>query len=154
MFFHRLLHTSPVMSKIVAGKYKVTLDQSKPLTYEMAVQPDHIGIHKSFNSFNTGQLEDSLGYKKWQEKGGTLLSYKLFMEDLFIRKYNKSSLHFLTLTLVPTAQVYEGHMDSNVSQRDYRQATTQHDQVRCNTLDIPWFGCMSSFDDLQGCCPD
>ena len=88
MFFHRLLHTSPVMSKIVAGKYKVTLDQSKPLTYEMAVQPDHIGIHKSFNSFNTGQLEDSLGYKKWQEKGGTLLSHKLFMEDLFIRKYN------------------------------------------------------------------
>ena len=49
----RLLHTSPVMSKIVAGKYKVTLDKSKPLTYEMAVQPDHIGIHKSFNSFNT-----------------------------------------------------------------------------------------------------
>ena len=82
----RLLHTSPVMSKIVAGKYKVTLDKSKPLTYEMAVQPDHIGIHKSFNSFNTGQLEDTLGYKKWTEKGGTVLSYKLFMEDLFIRK--------------------------------------------------------------------
>ena len=54
----------------------------------MAVKPEQIGIHKSFNSFNTGQLEDSLGYKKWQEKGGTLLSYKLFMEDLFIRKYN------------------------------------------------------------------
>ena len=80
------MHTSPVMSKIVAGKYKVTLDKSKPLTYEMAVQPDHIGIHKSFNSFNTGQLEDTLGYKKWTEKGGTVLSYKLFMEDLFIRK--------------------------------------------------------------------
>jgi len=79
------------MSKIVAGKYKVTLDKSKPLTYEMAVQPDHIGIHKSFNSFNTGQLEDSLGYKKWHEKGGTLLSHKLFMEDLFIRKFMKGT---------------------------------------------------------------
>jgi len=79
------------MSKIVAGKYKVTLDKSKPLTYEMAVQPDHIGIHKSFNSFNTGQLEDTLGYKKWTEKGGTVLSYKLFMEDLFIRKFLKGT---------------------------------------------------------------
>ena len=93
----RLLHTTPVMSKIVAGKYKVTLDKSKPLTYEMAVQPDHIGIHKSFNSFNTGQLEDSLGYKKWHEKGGTLLSHKLFMEDLFIRKYDVVPFSMLTL---------------------------------------------------------
>ena len=74
MFFHRLLHTSPVMSKIVAGKYKVTLDQSKPLTYEMAVQPDHIGIHKSFNSFNTGQLEDTYGEDKEKTRGGATLS--------------------------------------------------------------------------------
>ena len=100
------------MSKIVAGKYKVTLDKSKPLTYEMAVQPDHIGIHKSFKYFNTGQLEDSLGYKKWHEKGGTLLSHKLFMEDLFIRKYD--FVPFSMLTLV--SQVHEGNMDSNVYQ--------------------------------------
>ena len=97
VFIPRLLHTTPVMSKIVAGKYKVTLDKSKPLTYEMAVQPDHIGIHKSFNSFNTGQLEDTLGYKKWHEKGGTLLSHKLFMEDLFIRKYNSVTFSILKL---------------------------------------------------------
>ena len=118
MYLPRLLHTSPVMSKIVAGKYKVTLDKSKPLTYEMAVQPDHIGIHKSFNSFNTGQLEDSLGYKKWHEKGGTLLSHKLFMEDLFIRKYLPRIIYLFTkLTLV--SQVHEGYMDADVHQRDY-----------------------------------
>ncbi len=35
---------------------QVTLDQSKPLTYEMAVKPEKIGIHKSFNSFNTGTV--------------------------------------------------------------------------------------------------
>ena len=88
---HRALHTSQALAKIVAGKYKVTLDGSKPLTYEMAIQPDHIGIHKSFNSLNTGQLEDTYGYKKWQEKGGTLLSYKLFIEDMFIRKFLKGT---------------------------------------------------------------
>ena len=70
---------------------QVTLDKSKPLTYEMSIQPDHIGIHKSFNSFNTGQLEGTYGYEKWFEKGGTLLSYKLFMEDMFIRKFLKGT---------------------------------------------------------------
>jgi sterol desaturase/sphingolipid hydroxylase (fatty acid hydroxylase superfamily) len=36
-----------------------------------------------------GQLEDTFGYKKWGEKGGTLLSHKLFIEDMFIRKFLK-----------------------------------------------------------------
>ncbi len=46
-----------------------------------------------------GQLEDTFGYKKWGEKGGTLLSHKLFIEDMFIRKFLKvkrfSSRNFL-----------------------------------------------------------
>lgn len=83
----RGFHLSASHCKIVAGRYKVTLDQSKPLTYEMAIKPEQIGIHKSFNSFNTGQLEDTFGYKRWGEKGGTLLSHKLFIEDMFIRKF-------------------------------------------------------------------
>jgi small subunit ribosomal protein S24 len=57
----------------------------------MAMIPEKIGTHKSFNSFNTGQLEGMLGWKKSLERGGTLLSYKLFIEDLFIRKFMKGT---------------------------------------------------------------
>ena len=74
----------------------------------MAVSPLKIGIHKSFNSFNTGQLEDTFGVEKWEEKGGVnlsndcfqvfsvivfcvLLGYKMFIEDMFIRKFMKGT---------------------------------------------------------------
>ena len=52
----------------------MTLDRSKPLTYEMAVKPEQIGTHKSFNSFNTGQLEDTYGLDKEEVRGGPTLS--------------------------------------------------------------------------------
>ena len=52
----------------------MTLDKSKPLTYEMAVRPEEIGVHKSWNSFNTGQLEGTLGYKKAGREMGQQLS--------------------------------------------------------------------------------
>ena len=70
---------------------QVTLDHSKPLTYEMAVKPEKIGIHKSFNSFNTGQLEDTYGVEKEMERGGASLSHKMFIEDMFIRKFLKGT---------------------------------------------------------------
>ena len=40
----------------------------------MAVKPEQIGIHKSFNSFNTGQLEDTYGEDKEKTRGGATLS--------------------------------------------------------------------------------
>ena len=43
------LHTTPVAAKEKAGKYKVTLARNKPLTYEMAMQPQKIASHKSWN---------------------------------------------------------------------------------------------------------
>ena len=70
---------------------QVTLDHSKPLTYEMAVKPEKIGIHKSFNSFNTGQLEDTFGVEKEMERGGASLSHKMFIEDMFMRKFLKGT---------------------------------------------------------------
>ena len=51
------IHTSAVMNKIKAGRYKVTRDRTKPLTYEQAFKPEDIGHKKGFNSVNTGQLE-------------------------------------------------------------------------------------------------
>ena len=57
----------------------------------MAVKPEKIGIHKSFNSFNTGQLEDTYGEAKEMERGGASLSHKMFIEDMFIRKFLKGT---------------------------------------------------------------
>merc|ERR1711915_824805 len=73
-------------------------DQSKPLTYEMAVKPERIGTHKSFNSLNTAQLEGSYGKKTAAEMGQPPLSHKLFMEDLFIRKFVKGTWSELILS--------------------------------------------------------
>eukprot|EP00088_Acartia_fossae_P026833 TRINITY_DN2759_c0_g1_i1.p1 TRINITY_DN2759_c0_g1~~TRINITY_DN2759_c0_g1_i1.p1 ORF type:complete len:170 (-),score=12.47 TRINITY_DN2759_c0_g1_i1:48-557(-) len=98
LYLNRLLYvpvrgfqTSSVLAKIKAGRYKVTLDRNRPLTYEMAMIPEKIGTHKSFNSFNTGQLEGEFRYKNQHKRGGTLLSHKLFMEDMFIRKFLKGT---------------------------------------------------------------
>ena len=61
----------------------MTLDHSKPLTYEMAMKPGKIGTHKSFNSFNTGQLEDTFGVETWGEKGGVNLSKANHLKNRF-----------------------------------------------------------------------
>ena len=62
----------------------MTLDRSKPLTYEMAVKPEQIGTHKSFNSFNTGQLEDTYGLDKEEVRGGPTLSKYFTMIEMKI----------------------------------------------------------------------
>merc|ERR1711874_312255 len=84
-------HTTTATQKTVAGRYRVTLDRSKPLTYEMAVRPEEIGTHKSWNSANTGQLEGTLGYKVAGREMGQSLSSKLFIEDMFMRKFLKGT---------------------------------------------------------------
>jgi small subunit ribosomal protein S24 len=87
----RSFHNTNPLHKIKAGRYKVTLDRTRPLTYEMAMIPEKIGTHKAFNSLNTGQLEGMLGWKKSLDRGGVLLSHKLFMEDMFIRKFMRGT---------------------------------------------------------------
>ena len=78
------LHTSVALNKIVAGRYKVTRDRSRPLTYEQAYWPEQIAIKKGFNSHNTGSLEETFNMK---EEIGQDLPYKMFIEDMFIRKF-------------------------------------------------------------------
>jgi len=78
------LHTTASVSKEQAGKYKVTLNRTKPLTYEMAMQPQKIASHKSWNSWNTAQLEDTFLMK---EEMGQDIPHKTFMEDAFVRKF-------------------------------------------------------------------
>lgn len=78
------LHTSCALAKVRAGRYRVTIDRSRPLTYEMALRPEEIGRKKGFNSLNTAQLEDTFNMK---EEMGQDLPHKTFVEDLFIRKF-------------------------------------------------------------------
>ena len=67
-----------------AGSYKVTIDRSKPLTYEQAMKPSDIAVKKGFNSFNTAQLE---GTFLEREAIGQDLPHKTLLEDMFIRKF-------------------------------------------------------------------
>lgn len=78
------LHTSVPLCKIKAGKYKVTLNRSNPLTYEMSFPPEDIAIKKGWNSANTAQLEDTFLRK---EEMGQDLPHKVFVEDMFVRKF-------------------------------------------------------------------
>jgi hypothetical protein len=78
------LHSTAVLDKTKAGKYKVTVNRSKPLTYEMAFRPNEIASHKGWNSFNTAQLDETFLRK---EEMGQDLPHKMFVEDVFIRKF-------------------------------------------------------------------
>ena len=49
-------HTSATLERERAGKYRVTVNRTRPLTYEMAFRPQEIATKKGFNSFNTAQL--------------------------------------------------------------------------------------------------
>ena len=44
-------HTSVALNKIKAGRYKITRDRTKPLTYEQSFVPEQIGHKKGFNRF-------------------------------------------------------------------------------------------------------
>ncbi|XP_066975310.1 small ribosomal subunit protein uS3m isoform X4 [Macrobrachium rosenbergii] len=79
----RSLHTSSVAFKVQSGRYKVTRDQSRPLTYEMANQPCMIGHRKSWNSWNTTSLYEGLREPETA------------VEDMFIRKFMTGTWHDL-----------------------------------------------------------
>ena len=78
------LHTTASMNKIQAGRYKVTRNRTKPLTYEQAFKPEEIGNKKGWNSHNTAQLDETFLQK---EEIGQDLPYKMLMEDMLIRKF-------------------------------------------------------------------
>ncbi len=63
--------------------FQVTIDRSRPLTYEMAFKPEEIADKKDYNSYNTSQLEGTFLHK---EDIGQDLPHKTFVEDSFIRK--------------------------------------------------------------------
>ena len=85
IFPKRHLHISYNLQKSRrAGEYKVTINRTKPLTYEQAMKPTDIAFRKGFNAANTAQLE---GTFLEREKIGQDIPHKTFTEDLFIRKF-------------------------------------------------------------------
>ncbi|XP_065332987.1 small ribosomal subunit protein uS3m [Cloeon dipterum] len=79
----RLIHTSAVQCRKQAGRYRPSIRGDKPLTYEMANGPHQIAHRKSWNSWNTANLE------------GGLRPAETVVEDLFIRKFMIGTWHSL-----------------------------------------------------------
>ena len=84
----RPLHVSAACSKVSSGRYKVTRNQNKPLTYEQANPPHYLFVRKGFNSFNTSNLKDGVRPSETA------------MEDMFIRKFMSGTWHNLFLSEV------------------------------------------------------
>ncbi|XP_039275780.1 28S ribosomal protein S24, mitochondrial-like isoform X3 [Nilaparvata lugens] len=80
---HRGIHTTSVVHRIQAGRYKRTPRREKPLTYEMAWPPQAIGHFKSWNSWNTTNLM------------GGLRASETAIEDEFMRRFMTGTWHNL-----------------------------------------------------------
>ncbi|XP_044262347.1 28S ribosomal protein S24, mitochondrial [Tribolium madens] len=83
---HRLLHTSTVCPKSQSGRYRITPRKDLALTYEMANPPHQIAHRKTWNSWNTSNLE------------GGLRASETAIEDVFIRKFMTGTWHALFLS--------------------------------------------------------
>nr|XP_053639337.1 28S ribosomal protein S24, mitochondrial-like [Cherax quadricarinatus] len=86
----RGLHTTQAAHKAQAGRYRVTRNRSKPLTYEMANQPCQIAHRKSWNSWNTTSLYEGLREPE------------TVVDDIFIRKFMTGTWHNLFVSEVST----------------------------------------------------
>ncbi|VDO84665.1 unnamed protein product [Schistosoma mattheei] len=73
----RKIHTGNTICKNTrAGVVRRTRDQSHPLTYEQAKKPHQIGLMKSWNSWNTSNLEGEDRYTS-----------EVTLHDQFIRTF-------------------------------------------------------------------
>ncbi|XP_075234558.1 mitochondrial ribosomal protein S24 [Lycorma delicatula] len=81
--WRRSIHTTISCQRIQAGRYKKTAKGDRPLTYEMAWPPQSIGLHKSWNSWNTSNLV------------GGLRASETAIEDEFMRRFMKGTWHDL-----------------------------------------------------------
>nr|ACO11286.1 28S ribosomal protein S24, mitochondrial precursor [Caligus rogercresseyi] len=80
----RRFHASARLCKEKSGHYKSTPRRTFGLTYEMSFLPQEIAHKKSWNSYNTAQLE---GTFMEREAIGQDLPHKMIVEDMFIRKF-------------------------------------------------------------------
>ncbi|CAH1101846.1 unnamed protein product [Psylliodes chrysocephalus] len=71
----RSMHLSPACLKSQAGRYRISAKKDFPLTYEMANPPHQIAHRKSWNSWNTSNLD------------GGIRPAETAVEDIFVRKF-------------------------------------------------------------------
>ncbi|XP_055851904.1 28S ribosomal protein S24, mitochondrial [Episyrphus balteatus] len=90
----KTLHTTAVMCKVQAGRYRITPKRDRPLTYEMANAPHHIVHRKSWNSWNTSTILDGLRPSQTA------------IEDVFIRKFMIGTWHALVCSEVIIKRQY------------------------------------------------
>ncbi|KAL7298586.1 hypothetical protein TKK_0008357 [Trichogramma kaykai] len=83
MVLNRCIHTTSITNRVQSGRYRVTLKKNRPLTYEMAYQPCHIAHKKSWNSWNTSNID-----------GGNRVM-ETTIEDMFIRRFMTGTWHAL-----------------------------------------------------------
>ncbi|XP_014677540.1 PREDICTED: 28S ribosomal protein S24, mitochondrial-like [Priapulus caudatus] len=102
---HRRIATTAACCKVQAGRYKITLKQNKPLTYEQAHPPFQIGVCKSWNSWNTSNLCDA------PRASDTLY------EDMFIRKFMAGTWHGIFVSEVIIKRRHNAVYVSGVVQR-------------------------------------
>nr|CAG4641340.1 EOG090X0I6M [Eulimnadia texana] len=79
----RSLHVTASCSKVQSGRYKITQNRDRPLTYEMANPPHFIAHRKSWNSWDTTNIH------------GGLRSAETAVDDMFIRRFMAGTWHDL-----------------------------------------------------------
>jgi hypothetical protein len=52
----RPLTTTTPTQKSQSGRFRISLKQDNPLTYDQAQKPHHINMRKGWTTFNTGNL--------------------------------------------------------------------------------------------------
>jgi len=79
----RGISTTASLDKSRSGRFRVSIKQDKPLTYEEANKPHHIASRKAWNSYNTSNFDYGL------RKSETAV------EDVFIRRFMTGTWHNL-----------------------------------------------------------
>ncbi|XP_058809890.1 small ribosomal subunit protein uS3m [Phymastichus coffea] len=82
----RCIHVSSTINRVQSGRYRVTLKKNRPLTYEMAYKPNEIASKKSWNSWNTSNIDN--GNRPMESA----------IEDMFIRRFMIGTWHSLFLS--------------------------------------------------------
>lgn len=105
-------HTSPVCSRVQAGRYRVTTKRNRALTYEMANPPHYIAHRKAWNSWNTCTYKNFIITNTifYLNEFYLLLhtasmldgqrASQTAIEDVFMRKFMTGTWHALILSEV------------------------------------------------------
>ncbi|KAF7995561.1 hypothetical protein HCN44_006668 [Aphidius gifuensis] len=84
--WQRSFHATASLDKCRSGRYRPTLKRTRPLTYEMANKPHQLAHRKSWNAWNTSNVE------------GGPRSSEIAVEDEFIRRFMSGTWHNIFLS--------------------------------------------------------